>query len=107
METTINIAKEFSSVLGGRWERLGPHSGEEFYRDKLLPAYLNVSEGNGKVIIELDGTKGYPSSFLDQSFGELARNYGAEKVRNTIIFKTSVFQWVVDYINKEIWDKTK
>ena len=40
-------------------------------------------------------------------FGELARNYGAEKVRNTIIFKTSVFQWVVDYINKEIWDKTK
>lgn len=61
METTINIAKEFSPVLGGRWERLGPHSGEKFYRDKLLPAYLNVSEGNGKVVIELDGTKGYPS----------------------------------------------
>jgi hypothetical protein len=103
METTINIAKEFGSVLGGRWERLGPYSGEEFYRTKLLPAYLTALKNNDKLTIDLDGTRGYPSSFLDQSFGELARIYGSDNVRTTLIFKTYVFKWIVDYINKEIW----
>lgn len=108
MEKKINIAKDYSPVLGGRWIALGPHSGEDFYNTILEPAYLEVNaKGNGKIIFELDGTKGYPSSFLDQSFGELGRIYGVQKIRNLIEFKTNIFQWVVDYINKEIWDKTK
>lgn len=107
MERRINIAKEFSQILGGRWEKLGPFSGEEFYNTILEPVYLETVGPNRKIIIELDGTKGYPSSFLDQSFGELARVYGVDEVRNIISFETKVFQWVVDYINKEIWDKTE
>lgn len=108
MEKKINIAKDYSPVLGGRWINLGPHSGEDFYNTILEPAYQEVAAGAyEKIIFELDGTKGYPSSFLDQSFGELARKYGVQKVRKTIEFKTNIFQWIVDYINKEIWDKTK
>ncbi len=78
MEKKINIAKDYSPVLGGRWIALGPHSGEDFY-----------------------------NTILEPSFGELGRNYGVQKIRNLIEFKTNIFQWVVDYINKEIWDKTK
>lgn len=107
MEERINIAHDFGVTLGGRWRRLGPYSGEEFYQELLYPAYQRVKRNNGKLIILLDGTKGYPSSFLDQSFGELARQEGVEEVRNIISFETRIFQWIVDYIKDEIWGKTK
>lgn len=105
MERTINIARDYSPVLGGRWIRLGPHSGEDFYNSKLKEAYLEAYKEGGKLIVELDGTKGYPSSFLDQSFGELARQYGVDNVRKTLDLRGTVFNWVIDYIKKEIWGK--
>ena len=102
---TINIASQFGKLLGGRFKNLGPYSGEEFYETLLKKNFLEAQCDNSKLVIELDGTKGYPSSFLDQSFGELARTYGVEKVCGTIEFKTKLFQWVVDYIKKDIWGK--
>ncbi|MBR0041777.1 MAG: STAS-like domain-containing protein [Bacteroides sp.] len=105
MESRINIAKDFSPILGGRFIKLGPHSGEEFYNTLLKDAYLKAIEEGTQLIIELDGTKGYPSSFLDASFGELAREYGVKSVRETLILKAEVFIWVVEYINKKIWDE--
>lgn len=107
MANIINIAKDYSTTLGGRWIKLGYYSGEEFYNNILEPKYLEASKADDKLIIELDGTTGYPSSFLDQSFGELARKYGSENVRNTIVFDAKVFAWIADYIKSEIWDKTK
>lgn len=103
----LNIAKDYSRIVLGRWKRLGPFSGEDFYEKKLLPMYTTAVEQGVQLEIELDGTKGYPSSFLDQSFGELARNKGVDKVRTVIVFHARVFQWVIKYINEEIWDKTK
>ncbi len=107
MANIINIAKDYGTTLGGRWIRLGQYSGEEFYDRILKPKYLEAKDNSEKLIVELDGTNGYPSSFLDQSFGELARKYGVKDVRNTIEFKTSIFSWIVDFINREIWDKAE
>lgn len=104
MEKTINIAKDFSSTLGGR---RGPYSGEEFYISMLEKAFLNAYNSCEKLIIELDGTKGYPSSFLDQSFGELTHIYGVKAVRNTIQFRTVVFQWIADFINQKTFVPSK
>lgn len=103
-EFVINIASEYSDKPGGRWRRLGPNSGEDFYDTVLLPRFENAISCERKLFVYLDGAKSYPSSFLDQSFGELARNKGKEVVNNNIVFKTSDFQWVVDYIKREIWD---
>lgn len=103
----INIAKDYSRIVLGRWKRLGPYSGEDFYETKLLPMYDDAVKQGVKLEIELDGTKGYPSSFLDQSFGELARNKGVTNVRSVIKFHATVFKWVIKYINEEIWDKTE
>lgn len=105
MEKVIKIAEEYSKTPGGRWRRLGDYSGEDFYETLLLPRFLEVEETGDKLVVYLDGARSYPNSFLDQSFGELARNYGVQKVRNTIKFETKIFSWIVDYINKEIWDK--
>ncbi len=106
MAKLVNIAKDYSRTLGGRWIRLGEYSGEDFFKTILEPQYLQAKKENTKLVIELDGTTGYPSSFLDQSFGELARKYGKDSVKDTVEFKAQVFSWVADYIIREIWNKT-
>ncbi len=104
-ELKINIASEFNNKLGGRWIKLGPYSGQEFYNELLLPRYLEADKLSVKLHIYLDGTKGYGSSFLDQSFGELARKYGVSEVKNKIVFHTDFFRWNLKYIEEEIWAK--
>lgn len=104
-EFKIEIAKDFNDKLGGRWKRLGPHSGEAFYDEHLKPKYEKAFESKAKLHVYLDGTKGYGSSFLDQSFGELARNFGKENVKSTLEFHSNFFRWVVDYIANDIWEK--
>lgn len=67
---TINIAKDFSDAPGGRNISDGDYSGEQFREELLKPAF----EKNDKIItIELDGTFGYPPSFLEEAFGGLVR----------------------------------
>ncbi len=99
----IDIAKDFSPVLGGRYKRLGPYSGEEFYEKHLEPMYIKAKDDNEMLYIYLDGVKSYPSSFLDQSFGELWRNHLSSDVKARIVFKQVTKQWTVDYINNDIW----
>lgn len=66
---TINIEKDFSKFPGGRFRRDGDHSGQHFREDVLLPAFAT----EGDVIIELDGTLGYGSSFLGGGFEKLTK----------------------------------
>ncbi len=66
---TIVIAKEFTETPAGRYVTDGSYSGERFRDDILLPALLN----NDLVTINLDGTLGYGSSFLEEAFGGLIR----------------------------------
>jgi hypothetical protein len=99
----LDIAKEFNEKLGGRWIKLGPFSGELFYSEYLRPKYNEAIKNGVKLYVKLDGTKGYGSSFLDQSFGQLARDYGKENVQDNLVFETVFFTWIVKYINEEIW----
>ncbi len=82
----INISKDFSDVLGGRYRTDGKYSGEEFFESLLESKFKEAKSLNTKLEINLDGTFGYPSSFIDQSFGELGRRYGSEEVLSTLIF---------------------
>lgn len=104
---TINIATDFGRDLGGRWKEYGPFSGEEFYNSILENKFLEAQKDNKKLVIQMDGTNGYPSSFLDQSFGELARRHGVNLVSDIIVFESKVFTWVVQYIKDKIWQTTK
>ncbi len=104
-EYKIEIAKEFSDKLGGRWKKLGPFSGEDFYEKHLKQKFENAFKEGEKLHVYLDGTKGYGSSFLDQSFGELVREFGVNEVSKTLVFHTVFFEWTVKYIQEEIWSK--
>ncbi|HCE2195151.1 STAS-like domain-containing protein [Vibrio parahaemolyticus] len=65
---TIKV-KDFSEFPGPRFISLGPNSGEAFREEVLIPAI----RAHGNVIVDLDGTFGYGSSFLEEAFGGLAR----------------------------------
>lgn len=87
---TINIAKEFTTVPGPRYIREGPHSGELFRETMLLPRFTEAQSAGEQLVIELDGVRfGYPTSFLEESFGGLARVVGIEAARNGLIFRSS------------------
>ena len=73
---TVDVARDFSRLPGGRFARLGPYSGEEFRRNVLVPALMRVRETGGHVVVRLDGVAGYPASFLEEAFGGLVRSEG-------------------------------
>lgn len=65
----INIANEFSVFPVGRFYSDGPDSGERF-RDELLEPALRE---HPSVRVEIGGTEGYGSSFLEEAFGGVIR----------------------------------
>lgn len=69
---TISIIQDFSAYPAGRYLDDGPFSGERF-RDELLIPELNKMEDSQTLIINMDGARGYGSSFLEEAFGGLIR----------------------------------
>lgn len=84
---TINVASQFSRYPGGRFRTDGHYSAQRFRDDLLVPALFAVSE----VRVELDGTLGYASSFLEEAFGGLVRVCGfrAEQLRKSLRLVTN------------------
>src|SRR5271170_4668971 len=84
---TIRIAEHAPSP-GGRYISDGPFSGEWFRNEILGPAVAAALESEDKVKVELDGTAGYGSSFLEEAFGGLIRVSGLgdpRRVRETVV----------------------
>lgn len=99
----INICKDFCETPGARYRSEGKFSGEEFRDDKLEPQYLLAKDQNEKLIIELDGGYGYPTSFLEEAFGGLARKYSSKSVLDVLSFvsndEPSLVDEIVNYIS--------
>lgn len=66
---TVSVARDFTRFPAGRYVKNGDTSGEAF-RDRFLIEPLRRGEA---VIVELDGTVGYGSSFLEEAFGGVVR----------------------------------
>ncbi len=70
---TISIAKDFSDVPAGRFRDDGDWSGEKFREELLIPA-LKKADKKHPVIVNINDTEGYGSSFLEEAFAGLIRN---------------------------------
>lgn len=90
----VNVAKQFTKLPGLRYIRLGRFSGEEF-RQKFL---LEPLKQGKTVIVELDGVRGYGSSFLEEAFGGTVRELDLDitDALNRIKTVTSVESWRLD-----------
>lgn len=69
----INIAQEYSRTPGGRFEKEGAFSGEEFREKLLIPRYELACSRKEHLKVILDGGYGYGSSFLEEAFGGIVR----------------------------------
>ncbi len=84
---TLNIAREFSRHPAGRFKSDGPFSGEHCRRKYLLP---KLASGE-RLEVELDGTRGYGSSFLEEAFGGLVREEGftGDQLRRLLFLRSA------------------
>lgn len=83
---SIRVA-DFTTLPGPRYVKEGPNSGEEFRETRLKPAFAAAQAAKEPLQIELDGAEfGYPASFLEESFGGLARDLGIECVQGGLAF---------------------
>lgn len=104
----VNVARDFSRLPGARYIRLGPNSGEQFRNQFLIKP---LKEGK-TVIVELDGVRGYGSSFLEEAFGGAVRelNLDPAEAKKRIQIETKIESWrldVEDYIKKAWSDTTR
>ena len=99
----ICISSDFSATPGARYKsESGDHSGEVFRERFLEPRFKEAKKKNEKLLIDLDGGYGYPTSFLEESFGGLARIYSPEEVSKVLEFKSedepSLIEEILEYI---------
>lgn len=98
--------KDFSPFPGPRKETVGPNSGERF-RDEVLYKAI-IENPDEEICVILDGTAGYGSSFLEESFGGLVRlgvseNKMMEVVRNLVSREDpSLIEEIAEYVNEAL-----
>lgn len=99
----IKISVDFTSTPGPRSSDEGEFSGEEFLEKILDPKFVATVQEGGVLIVDFDGAEGYATSFLEASFGGLARKHGADEVLKILELKSSedpyLIEEVVEYIN--------
>lgn len=99
----ISISKEFSKTPGPRYISEGKFSAELFKKEILNKKIKEAKEENKTLEIDLDGTLGYGTSFLEELFGGTARTEGVNFARKIKII-SSEEPWLLNDIKKYIDD---
>lgn len=79
---------DFTEYPGPRYDNQGPESGERFYVEKLNPAFLRCYKKGSMLVVNLDGTAGFASSFLDEAFGQLTYDFGAALLDDILLIES-------------------
>lgn len=97
-QSTIEIAREFSTEPYGRYLADGDSNGTKFREEWVVPALTR----NNRITIVLDGVEGYGSSFLEEVFGGLVRDGGftPSELKEKLIFVSQEDPSLID----EIWE---
>src|ERR1017187_3686511 len=96
----LSVAKDFSETPGPRHREEGEFSGEEFLDGVLLPRFEETKAKGEILIVDLDGTEGYATSFLEAAFGGLARKYNPAEVAKIVKFKSDDEPFLIEEIAK-------
>jgi hypothetical protein len=103
MGNIISISvSDFTETPGSRKISEGPFSGEEYRVSVVEPAFLEAEKNNKKLVVNLDGPLGYGTSFLEEVFGGLARQYGVEKVLSRVDFISEEEPYLIEDIKKYV-----
>lgn len=96
----ISLATEFSRNPSARTEEEGKNSGIKF-RGILTPRVKAAIETQQQIVVDLDGTNGMGTSFLEEVFGGLIReeHIAYEDLRKYLDFISNEEPDLID----EIW----
>jgi hypothetical protein len=100
----LKIAKEFTTTPGPRKKLEGSYSGEAFLEQLLRPRFLSARKSGATLHIDLDGAVGYPTSFLEEAFGGLSREFGSAEVEQVLEFTCTDEPYLTSQIQKYIRD---
>ncbi len=104
----VKVLSDFSMSPGPRYCKQGPDSGELFYHKILNGKFAEAIEKNQKLVLDLDGTDGYMSSFIDEAIGNLVFDFGPDIVRQYLDVVSNEETVWKDLIKNEIipeWTK--
>ncbi len=101
----IKIARDFSYTPGPRYIEEGKNSGEKFRQEILADTFKQAIADDKKVIVDLDGTDGYGTSFLEESFGGLIRNDGIPY--DEIIKRLEIISNEEEYLKDDVYEYLK
>lgn len=102
------IVRDFSETPGPREKVQGDFSAELFVESVLNPEFQKMdSDPDLKMEIDLDGTLGYGTSFLEEVFGGTARKKGVDFVRDRIDVLSEEEPWLKDEIKSYVNDVEK
>lgn len=98
----INIRKDFSPTPGPRYIHEGKFSGELFRQQVLYPRVSEAIEKGIPFEVDLDGTAGYGTSFLEESFGGLIRIHGLsyERIKSLMALISIEEDYLIDDVNE-------
>jgi hypothetical protein len=96
----LKISEEFSKTPGPRFRKEGAFSGQEFLEDILIKKFDEAIESKKILEIDLDGTYGYGTSFLEQVFGGLARKYSIDIATDYLKFISEEEPYLIDDIKE-------
>lgn len=103
----ISIARDFSETPGPRARDEGDFSGDQFLEEVLRPAYVQAVKDGTTLTVDLDGTEGYATSFLEATFGGLAREFDPTEILRVITFKSDDEPFLINEIKGYIADARK
>lgn len=98
---TVKVS-DFSITPGARKKEEGKSSGEEFRDEFLKPYFEKALAQNKQLVVNLDGTMGYGTSWLEEVFGGLTRRYDKDKVLKTLTFISKEQPKLIPYVKKYI-----
>ena len=102
----ISISKDYTITPGPRYEKEGKFSGELFRKNVLADKIRRAIQNNEIVQINLDGTAGYGTSFLEEIFGGLIRENGFkyENLKKVLKIISSEEPYLLEDIENDLLD---
>lgn len=111
MEEILIRVIDFTEYPGVRYRHQGnKDTGEDFYYEKIKPSFQQAINEDKTLIVDLDGTAGYASSFLDESFGNLVYDFSYEEVKKRLQIKSNEEpDWIEIIFEQTLieWNKKK
>jgi hypothetical protein len=93
---------DYTRTPGGRYASDGAYPGQEFLDSHLKPAFERAKSDGATLTVDLDGTAGYASSFLDEAFAGLTRTFGRAEVEQILRIKSDAEPYLHEDIQQYI-----